>query len=257
VGYKGDTCLRYMGIIYVKVDEKYHKDTIIQATVEKAEKYIKDFNQQNTDIIVSYDGPYLYSTNSIIRLWNTKRIMNAKESKKFEHVVYETLNSLEHNESSPNITKILIYKQVLITSDRRQLEDITSNDVYVKVDGSCRACSMDQFDLFTNDAIGDSYSDIEKKLQEKESNDEEGNYFEDVFVIPLGNNTSNTDHPDKNSKMVRESNAKEFKLHIVFGLLSGVVILLIGIGYTLRKRLKAHVKSTPDLEQDNTIILVS
>jgi hypothetical protein len=249
-GFKDDTCLHYKGIISVYVEEKDLKDVVNRLILRKSEEYIIAFNEENTDIFVSYEGPYLYSTDTNIQLWNVKRLMNEKEIKIFEDALYETFHSLplkNPNQQDPYIDKVSVTNQVLIVSDRRQLQGGKFVDVDISVAGSCHDCSKEQFDLFTNDAIGDSYSSIEEKVKEKESmSDNNENYFQDVFVIPVGKNESSTSQLDSNAT----ENGKKFPMYVIYGFLSGACILFIGIGYTVRKHRQIIVKKAPEVQQD-------
>jgi hypothetical protein len=221
-GFKDDTCLHYKGIISVYVEEKDLKDVVNRLILRKSEEYIMAFNEENTDIFVSYEGPYLYSTDTNIQLWNVKRLMNEKEIKIFEDALYETFHSLplkNPNQQDPYIDKVSVTNQVLIVSDRRQLQGGKFVDVDISVAGSCHDCSKEQFDLFTNDAIGDSYSSIDE---------------------------SSTSQLDSNAT----ENGKKFPMYVIYGFLSGACILFIGIGYTVRKHRQIIVKKAPEVQQD-------
>jgi hypothetical protein len=199
----------------------------------EAQRLVDSFNNENPGIVVSFQGPFIVSTNILIRLWNAKRTMTESEVSMFEKVLFDVLTPLDDDAT---ITKISVYFQQSKNSKRRLLLESNYNDVYIRAEGRCRACSKSQFGLLTNDAIGASSTEIEDTLRdlESQSGSNEG-YFE-----PL----------TKKSAMAIEKGQK-FPVYVIYGLVAGVGIILIGIGYVARKSRKVRVEETSYNEKES------
>jgi hypothetical protein len=214
----------------------------------EAQRLVDSFNNENPGIVVSFQGPFIVSTNILIRLWNAKRTMTESEVSMFEKVLFDVLTPLDDDAT---ITKISVYFQQSKNSKRRLLLESNYNDVYIRAEGRCRACSKSQFGLLTNDAIGASSTEIEDTLRdlESQSGSNEG-YFEDVFVVPVAVGELKPEPLTKKSAMAIEKGQK-FPVYVIYGLVAGVGIILIGIGYVARKSRKVRVEETSYNEKES------
>jgi hypothetical protein len=246
--FNDNRCISYLSTISINVETQATIDAITRATLAEAQRLVDSFNAQNPGVIVSFQGPFVVSTNILIRLWNAKRTMTESEVSIFETVLFDVLTPLE---DEATISKISVYFQQSKDSNRRLLLETNHNDVYIRVEGKCRACTQSQFGLLTNDAIGARSTEIEDKLKEAESQSgsQEG-YFEDVYVVPVAVGELKPEPLTKKSNMASEK-GERFPVYIIYGIVAGVGIMLIGIGYVARKNRKVRIEESSNLEKES------
>lgn len=267
-------CTIWESTISLAVRSDLDEDVVERATLEEIQNFfLDDFNEDNLGVTVTLIGPIVVSTDFVLRLENVNRIMNGEEIEFFEETVMEVLNAeLENNGAMISSTRVFL--QLLTTTDGsrryledgkslRNLEEVTSNDVFVRADGQCRSCTSEQFGLLTNDAIGSGGDEIRKKLNEGPGGpvDSTGddNYFEDVEVTVVAGveEQPDTNTDDETSSIVSRIAINEFPYWVLFVLAGGVFIVVAGVCYVgciarrLRKQDIAKLRERSSRPQRN------
>lgn len=268
-------CTIWESTISLAVGSGLDEDVVERATLEEIQKFfVDDFNEDNLGVTVTLIGPIVVSTEFVLRLENVDRIMNGEEIEFFEETVMEVLNAeLENNGAIISSTRVFL--QLLTTTDGsrryledgksyRSLEEVTSNDVFVRADGQCRSCTSEQFGLLTNDAIGSRGDEIRKKLNEGPSGPvdttgDDDNYFEDVEVTMVAGveEQPETNTDDETSSIVSRITINEFPYWVLFVLAGGVFIVVAGVCYVgciarrLRKQDIAKLRERSSRPQRN------
>lgn len=211
------------------------EDLVGRASLAEVQQFVDEFNSdsENSNIAVTFLGPFIVSANIIVRLQNTDRIMNDSEIAVFESTFLEVIVPLDDNVS---LTSAKVFFQEEHIEDRRRLSQTLSTDVSVRVDGKCRACSSGEFGLLVNDAVGASSSDFEQELQ----NNDDGDYFDDVVVTDV-TQESQTPSLATSSTAAEAATPNKFPYAVLYALAGGVAVVLGGVFYIANRNRKARL----------------
>ena len=209
-------------------------DTLVdRAVLTEVERFIDEFNSENSNIAVNFLGPSIVSTNIVVRLDNTDRIMNAREIAVFESTL---LQVLAPPEDGVTFTSFKVYFQQENVEGRRRLLRTPSTDVYIRVDGTCKACTSGEFGLLVNDAVGSSSS----KLEEELGNNDDGEYFNAVTVSTVSQQTVTPSHSESATSSAETTT--KFPYVVLYALAGGVAIVLAGVFYIGNRNRKARME---------------
>jgi hypothetical protein len=92
--------------------------TAERITLHEVQRIVDDFNSQQSDILVTFNGPFVVSANIVVRLEPANRVMNEDEIRIFEAAF---LNVVNPPADGVVISSAKVYYQQLTSQNRRRL----------------------------------------------------------------------------------------------------------------------------------------
>ena len=205
------------------------------------QRFVDEFNSENSNIAVTFLGPFIVSANVIVRLQNTDRIMNNDEIAVFESAFLEVVVPLDDDVS---LSSAKVYFQEEHVEGRRRLSTTISTDVSVRVDGTCKACTSGEFGLLVNDAVGSSSSILEEELKKND----DGEYFDDVAVSDV---TQESLSPTRSESTAAEAAVpNKFPYAVLYALAGGVAVVLAGVFYIANRNRNAKLLEDAQIKEE-------
>lgn len=227
-----NSCAEYEGTI--SLSGSTGTDALVdRAVLTEVQRFINEFNSENSNIVVTFLSPSVVSTNVVVRLDNTDRVMNDQEIAVFESTFLQVVVPLE---DGTTISSAKVYFQRAYVEGRRRVLRTSSTDVYVRVDGTCKGCTSGEFGLLVNDAVGSSSSEMEDELK----NNDDGEYFDDVSVSSASEETLTPSRSESTASAAEATNT--FPYFVLYALAGGVAVVLAGLMYVANRNRKARLE---------------
>jgi hypothetical protein len=245
--------MTYETTLTLAADSNTDDVTAERITLHEVQQIVDDFNSMQSEILVTFTGPFVVSANIIVRLQPANRIMNEDEIRLFEAAFLKVVNPTADDVV---ISSAKVYYQQLTTQNRRRLQQSPSNDVFIRADGQCKDCSSNGYALLTNDAVGSRSSRIEKELKNPDNNQSD-DYFANVTVSTVSQDEENIPHVSWNNSVNSAAKVSDFPYTVLYVLAGSVVVVLAGLFYVAsrsrRARLQDKVKYTEEGHQSAEI----
>lgn len=212
--------------------------TAERITLHEVQRIIDDFNNNQSDILVTFNGPFVVSANIVVRLEPANRIMNEDEIRIFEAAFLSVVNPPA---DGVVISSAKVYYQQLTSQNRRRLQQSPSNDVFVRTDGQCKNCTSNGYGLLTNDAVDSRSSRIEKELKNTD-NSQSGDYFANVTVSTVSQGQDNMPNASSTNSVNNAAKVSDFPYAVLYVLAGSVVLVFMGLFYVASRNRKARVQ---------------
>ena len=212
--------------------------TAERITLHEVQRIVDDFNSQQSDILVTFNGPFVVSANIVVRLEPANRVMNEDEIRIFEAAF---LNVVNPPADGVVISSAKVYYQQLTSQNRRRLQQSPSNDVFIRTDGQCKDCTSTGYGLLTNDAVDSRSSRIEKELENGDTS-QSNDYFANVTVSTVSQGQADIPNTSSTNSVTNAAKVSDFPYAVLYVLAGSVVVVLIGLFFIANRNRKARLQ---------------